>query len=237
MAGQGEGTREFHGFHEIVTESKKQLGNECYRGGVIEPVGLRARKKVRTRDAIADAAISLFLARGFDQVSVSDVAATAEVSKPTLFRYFATKEDLVLHRFADHNGEAARVVRDRRTGIGPLTALHRHFRAGLDRFEPVTGLNDHPEVVAFHRLVFTTPSLAARLTRYTLDDEEALAAVLGPDIEARLQAAQVIAVHRVLARTNWQKIADGRTARAVQPEAVADADRAFIQLRHGMDGP
>jgi len=212
-----------------------QPGNQCYPGTVIEPAGLRARKKVRTRDAIADAAIALFLARGFDHVSVSDIAATAEVSKPTLFRYFATKEDLVLHRFADHNGEAARVVRDRRPDLAPIAALHRHFRAGLDRFEPVTGLNDHPEVVAFHRLVFTTPSLAGRLTQYMLDDEDALAAVLDPGIGARLQAAQVIAVQRVLARTNWQKIADGRTAHDVQPEAVADADQAFSQLRHGTE--
>ncbi|MFF3866016.1 TetR/AcrR family transcriptional regulator [Micromonospora sp. NPDC001898] len=197
-----------------------------------EPVGLRARKKVRTRDAIAGTAISLFLARGFDQVSVSDIAAAAEVSKPTLFRYFATKEDLVLHRFADHSGEAARVVHDRRPGITPIAALHRHFRAGLDRFEPVTGLNDHPEVVAFHRLVFTTPSLAGRLLQYMLDDEAALAAILDPGIGGRLQAAQVIAVQRVLARTNWQKIADGRTAHDVQPEAVAEADQAFAQLCH-----
>ena len=198
---------------------------------MIEPTGLRARKKARTRDAIADAAISLFLAHGFDQVSVNDIAAAAEVSKPTLFRYFATKEDLVLHRFADHNGEAARVVRDRQPGVSPVTALHRHFRAGLDRYEPVTGLNDHPEVVTFHRLVFTTPSLAGRLTRYMLEDEEALADALGPGIEARLRAAQVLAVQRVLARTNWQKIADGRTARDVHSEAVADADLAFAQLR------
>ncbi|MET7467767.1 TetR family transcriptional regulator [Micromonospora sp. NPDC005211] len=201
-----------------------------------EPVGLRARKKVRTRDAIADAAISLVLARGFDQVSVSDIAAAAEVSKPTLFRYFATKEDLILHRFADHNGEAARVVRDRQPDIAPVTALHRHFRAGLDRFEPVTGLNDHPEVVAFHRLVFTTPSLAGRLLQYMFDDEDALAAVIAPGVRGRLQAAQLIAVQRVLARTNWQKIADGRTARDVQPEAVADADQAFAQLDQATGG-
>ncbi|MFF8943015.1 hypothetical protein ACF1A5_12240 [Streptomyces sp. NPDC014864] len=50
----------------------------------------------------------------------------------------------------------------------------RHFRADLDRYDPVTGLNDHPEVVAFHRLVFITPSLAGRLTRYQLEDEEVL---------------------------------------------------------------
>jgi AcrR family transcriptional regulator len=204
---------------------------------VIEPTGLRARKKARTRDAIADAAISLFLAHGFDQVSVNDIAATAEVSKPTLFRYFATKEDLVLHRIADHKGEAARVVRDRGPGVSPMVALHQHFQAGLDRYEPVTGLNDHPEVVAFHRLVFSTPSLAGRLTRYMLEDEEALAGALGPGIEARLRAAQVLAVQRVLARANWQKIADGRTARDVHPEAVADAGYAFAQLRcqHGRE--
>ncbi|MEO3924193.1 TetR family transcriptional regulator [Micromonosporaceae bacterium B7E4] len=198
-----------------------------------EPTGLRARKKARTHDAIADAAISLFLTHGFDQVSVTDIAAAAEVSKPTLFRYFGTKEDLVLHRFADHSGEAARVVRARQPGVPPLTALHRHFRAGLDRYDPVTGLNDHPEVVAFHRLVFSTPSLAGRVARYMLDDEEALAGALGPGLGARLRSAQVLAVQRVLARANWQKIADGRSARDVHPEAVADADQAFAQLRSG----
>jgi AcrR family transcriptional regulator len=203
---------------------------------VSKPTGLRDRKKARTRDAIADAAISLFLERGFDPVPVNDIAAAAEVSKPTLFRYFPTKEDLVLHRFADHNGEAARVVRDRDPGVEPLTALHRHFRAGLDRYEPVTGLNDHPVVVAFHRMVFHTPSLAGRVTQYLLEDEEALAGALGGGIEARLRAAQVLAVQRVLARTNWQKIADGRTARDVHPEAVADADQAFAQLISGTGG-
>ncbi|MFF2118685.1 TetR/AcrR family transcriptional regulator [Kitasatospora sp. NPDC058184] len=200
---------------------------------MIEPTGLRARKKARTRDAIAEAAVSLFLAHGFDQVSVSDIAAAAEVSKPTLFRYFPTKEDLVLQRFADHQGEAARVVRDRPSDVSPMAALHAHFLDGLDRFEPVTGLNDHPAVVDFHRLVFTTPSLAGRLLQYMLADEQALAEALdpGPDVQARLRAAQVIAVQRVLARANWQKIADGRSARDVRPEAVAEADQAFACLR------
>ena len=200
---------------------------------MVEPTGLRARKKERTRDAIADAAISLFLAHGFDQVSVADIAARAEVSKPTLFRYFTAKEDLVLHRIADHHGEAARVVRDCEPGVSPLTALHRHFLVGLDRRDPVTGLNDHPEVLTFHRLVFTTPSLAGRLIQYTLDNEEALAAALGGDITARLLAAQVLAVQRVLARTTWQKLVSGRTADEVCPEAVADADRAFALLLSG----
>ena len=198
-----------------------------------EPVGLRERKKARTRKAISETAIALFLERGYDDVSVAEIAAAAEVSKRTLFAYFPTKGDLVLHRIADHNGEAARVVRARPPGVSPLAALHRHFLAGLDRRDPVTGLNDHPEVLAFHEMVFTTPSLAGRLNQYTLDDEEALAAALGGDITARLLAAQVLVTRRVLARANWQKLMAGRTAVDVRPEAVADADRAFALLRDG----
>jgi hypothetical protein len=126
-------------------------------------------------------------------------------------------------------------VRDRQAAVSPLTALHQHFRASLDRRDPVTGLNDNPEVLAFHGLVFTTPSLAARLTQYTLDNEESLTTVLGVDITARLVAAQVLVVQRVLARINWQKLADGQPA-DVYPEAVADADQAFGLLRTGASG-
>jgi hypothetical protein len=155
---------------------------------------------------------------------------------PSPVSHWCQASRLVLHRFADHQGEAARVVRERPPGISPLTALHRHFRAGLDRRDPVTGLNDHPEVLRFHRLVFGTPSLAGRLVQYTLDDEEALAAALGGEVTARLQAAQVIAVQRVLARTTWQKLVAGRTADDVYPEAVTEADRAFALLRSGASG-
>ncbi|MQY40464.1 hypothetical protein SRB17_84970 [Streptomyces sp. RB17] len=81
--------------HGNVTRLKKQLGNELLRWSDKRADGLRARKKERTRDAIGDAAVSLLLERGFDRVSVNDIAAAAEISKPTLFRYFPTKEDLV----------------------------------------------------------------------------------------------------------------------------------------------
>ncbi|GAA2337005.1 TetR family transcriptional regulator [Streptomyces cuspidosporus] len=140
--------------------------------------GLRERKKQRMYQTISEAAISLFLQRGFDQVSVADVAAAAEVSKPTLFRYFPAKEDLVLHRFADHEDEAARVVRDRPAGQSPLAALRQHFLEGLERRDPITGLNDAEGVLAFHRLLYGTPSLVARLFAYVSRSEEALASAL-----------------------------------------------------------
>src|SRR3954451_9231355 len=131
-----------------------------------EPVGLRERKKARTRKAISETAIALFLERGYDEVSVAEIAAAAEVSKRTLFAYFPTKDDLVLHRFADHEDGQARVVRTRPPAVAPLAALHAHLRDALERRDPITGLCDHPAVVRFYRLVLDTPSLRGGLVRY-----------------------------------------------------------------------
>lgn len=196
--------------------------------------GLRQLKRQQVHDAISTAAITLFLERGFDEVSVAEVAAAAGVSKPTLFKYFASKEDLVLHRISDHHEESARVVRHRPRDESPLAALHRHFLEGLERRDPVTGLNDHPTVLAYHRMIFSTPGLAARLTHHTTKDEEALAEALGEafgegadDLTARLVAAQTLAVQRVLARRNWARLTRGETADEVHPSAVAAADHAF----------
>src|SRR5689334_14875180 len=105
--------------------------------------GLRERKRQRMFQAVSDVAVRLFIERGFDAVSVAEIAAAAEISKPTLFRYFPAKEDLVLHRLADHEQEAARVVTAAHAeGVAPLPALRRHFLDGLAAEDPVTGLND-----------------------------------------------------------------------------------------------
>jgi len=207
---------------------------------VTDRAGLRERKRQRTYDAVSAAAISLFLEHGYDRVSVADIAAATEISKPTLFRYFRSKEDLVLHRFADHEGEPARVVRNRPAHQTPLAALHGHFLDGLARRDPVTGLNDHPEVLAFHHMIFSTASLSARLNEYIARDEEALADALvetagaADTLTARLAAAQIIAVRRVLARENWRRLAAGETAAAVYGPAKASADNAFQLLTSGL---
>lgn len=199
-------------------------------------ISLRERKKQLTYRAISDAAISMFLERGFDKVSVAEVAAAADISKPTLFRYFPAKEDLALHRFADREDEAARVVAARTPDESPLDALRRHFLAALDRRDPATGLCDVPQVLAFHRLLYGTPALVARLYAYQGRSEAALARALGGGVTARLAAGQVIAVLRILAEENWRRVDTGESAGSVHPGAVRAAEEAFAQLRRGLEG-
>ncbi|MFJ8784643.1 TetR family transcriptional regulator [Streptomyces sp. NPDC102476] len=194
--------------------------------------GLRQRKKQRMYETLSEIAIRLFLEKGFDAVSVAEIAAAAEVSKPTLFRYFPAKEDLVLHRIADHEDEAARVVAE--SDEPPLAALRRHFLEGLERDDPVTGLSDHPQVLAFHSLLYGTPALVARAHGHLERQETALAEVLGGDLDARLAAGQIIAVRRILALENWRRIAKGETVEDVRGDAVAAAERAFGVLADGL---
>ncbi|MEV6267108.1 TetR family transcriptional regulator [Kribbella sp. NPDC051936] len=193
--------------------------------------GLRERKKQQTYDALSEAAIALFLERGFDEVSVTDIAAAADVSKPTLFKYFPTKQDLVLHRIADHRHESARVVTA--AAAPPVRALREHFLAGLVARDPITGLNDHPQVLAYYRLVFTTPALTTRLHQFMDDDESALADALGGDLAGELLAAQVVSVQRVLSRRNWAAMDAGQRADDRYLDAVTEAETAFDGLPLG----
>ena len=194
--------------------------------------GLRARKKQQTHDALSEAAIALFIEHGFDEVSVTDIAAAANVSKPTLFKYFPTKQDLVLHRFADHEHEAARVVEA--SSSPPVEALRDHFLAGLHRHDPVTGLNDNPAVLAYNRLVFTAPALESRLTQFVAADQQALAVALGGDLRAEITAACLISVHQVLSRRNWQAMTSGVAASVYHPTAHAEATTAYNSLSAGL---
>ncbi|MGW8374989.1 helix-turn-helix domain-containing protein [Streptomyces sp. ODS28] len=204
----------------------------------IQP-GLRERKKQRTRTAISEAAITLFLEHGFTQVSVAQVAEAAEVSKRTLFAYFPSKEDLVVHRFADHETEAARVVRDRPARTAPLTALRRHFLQGLEERDPITGLNDQPHIRALHRMILDAPPLVARMERFKSGAEQALAEALRetadtPELTARIAAVQIVAVQWALAQDNAERLAYGEDADARHAGAVKDAEHAFALLEKGL---
>jgi AcrR family transcriptional regulator len=208
-----------------------------------ETVGLRERKKLRTRRAISEAAIALFLENGFDNVSVVDVAAAAEVSKMTVFNYFPTKEDLVLERVDDHIDETAEVVTAREPGETPIGALRRHFLAALREHSVQSGLNDTREYLTFQRMVMDTPSLKLRLTEQGVRAQDSLTAAFAQAIDAdpgdllpRVAAVQVLATLQVLIVRNLTQVLEGASATELLPSAIEAAERAFELLERGLGG-
>src|SRR3954471_19710692 len=92
-----------------------------------EVIGRRERKKAQTRKALADAALELFLERGFDQVGVKEVADAADVSVTTLFKHFPSKEALVFDQEADIEAALVNAVRGRPPRHTIVDALRKHI--------------------------------------------------------------------------------------------------------------
>ncbi len=101
-------------------------------------VGLRERKKQQTRRLIADAAAALFAERGYERVSVVDVAGTADVSEQTVYNYFPSKERLVLDREQELLDRLPRLIRTRPPGMTPAAALRDEALALVDGIESLS---------------------------------------------------------------------------------------------------
>ncbi|MEU9503857.1 TetR family transcriptional regulator [Streptomyces sp. NPDC048196] len=135
--------------------------------------GLRERKKAQTRQRIAAVAWRLFAERGFEAVTVNEIAEAAEVAKATLFAYFPTKESLALQGVGDD--DLAGIVTRRPAGRSPLEALRAHFRALAAG--PMTGLD--PEVLVSRiRVIFDSPALSAAANTLLYQQRQQLADAL-----------------------------------------------------------
>ena len=118
-------------------------------------IGRRERKKLATRQHIAGTAVRLFLERGFDAVSVAEIADAADVSKVTVFNYFPAKADMVFE--LAESADPAGAVRDRAPGESPLDAVRRYYFEALGRRAEWTCLHDG--VDRFARVLWASPTL------------------------------------------------------------------------------
>jgi AcrR family transcriptional regulator len=131
--------------------------------GMAQAKGLREQKKEQTRAAIAYTAIGLFLQRGFEQVSIAEIAEAAGVAKQTVTNYFPNKEDLVLSAQQTLIPDLAGAVRGRAPGESPVAALYRLVRSELNRRAEWTGLHDG--VTQFARMSLASPTLTDAFAR------------------------------------------------------------------------
>lgn len=167
-------------------------------------VGLRERKKQRARELIAETAQRLFRERGFDAVTVDEVAREAEVSRMTVFNYFPTKEDLFYVGLELYEERLLEAIRERPEGDSILAAFVGFVTASQGLLA-----GDDPEVAdrlrEINRLIAESPALLAReqqiYARYTDALERLIAEETraGPDEIAPWVAANaMIGLHRAL---------------------------------------
>lgn len=205
-----------------------------------ESLGLRERKKRQTAHRIWRTALDLFVERGFDKVSVAEIAAAADVSKMTVFNYFGTKEDVLLAPLEAHVADAADAVRDRAPGESAVTALRRQFLAKVEERDPSIGLSDDVGVVRLLRLISDTPALARRVMLFQMRGIALLTDVLaeetGDRLTAGIAAHQLVSARDAVVVENHRRLLAGDRADAMAADCAALAERAFDLVEKGLQG-
>lgn len=201
-------------------------------------VGLRERKKLQTRELIADTARRLFADRGFDAVTVAQVARAADVSEVTVFNYFPTKEDLFYGGMQFFEEKLLDAVRLRPRGESVLDAFRRPVLEGLKRL----AADEAADVIATAgNLISASPALEAHereiVARYTraLADLLAQESRANPgDVEAAAVASALMGVQRALVGYVRSRILAGRRGPKLVADARSQAVRGFGRLEKGL---
>src|SRR5439155_16351645 len=184
LGGHSSGSFSFLNPPYYYSSSKfRAAGRICATIGHVETLGRRERKKLQTRQLLADTARRLFAERGFEAVSVAEVAREADVAEATVFNYFPTKEDLVYSGLESFENELLAAIRDRPSGETILQAFGRFVReprgylAARDR-------QSAQRLLEISRMIAQSPALLAReqqvFARYTASRTTFIANEAGP---------------------------------------------------------
>lgn len=200
--------------------------------------GLRERKKQETRDRIQGVALDLFADRGFDRVTVTEVAAAADVSPATVFNYFTTKEDLVLEGMATYGRGLIELLRERDPNTSLLEAFRDHIRQprgalATDDPSAMTGL------VRVRGIIADSSALQAR----ELLIADALAAELGdlladhmPEgVKRRFLATAIVGITQAMTTEIHRLAADGLAGSEIASIILPQGAEAVELLMGGTD--
>jgi len=195
-------------------------------------VGLRETKKLRTRQEIADKAMGLFVKRGFDHVTVAEVAAAADVSEKTVYNYFPTKEDLFFDEVPDRERALVEAVRNRRPGESVASALERLQSTACGRM-------CSEGFAIFARIIEESPALQAKELEVMARFTDALAGAIQSELGVHDLDAKVAA--NVLVTVQWQHFRNARAhalaghhGPAAERKLRSELKRAYRLLEHGL---
>src|SRR5258708_559134 len=182
--------------------------------------GLRERKKARTRRLIADTAARLFAERGYEHVTVSDVAREAEVAEQTVYNYFPTKEQLVTDREGQIESQLCDLIRSRPPAMTPAAAI-RDFV-----LESVAGIRSTPPKLwrgelgylaaispAVHRLALELIDRQAAALAAAISDTTAV-----PPEVAKLQGIALAGVFQIIISEAGRRTREGQSQAKIPDE-------------------
>ncbi|MEP6479177.1 MAG: helix-turn-helix domain-containing protein [Rhodoglobus sp.] len=190
----------------------------------------------QTRARIREVANRLFLERGYDAVTVAEVAREAGVSSVTVFNHFPRKEDLFLDRAADAVELLRAAVRDRAPGSGVLASLRETSVRLFAERHPLSGVDERS--TPFFRTVAESPALVARAREIASELQRTLAEELERDPsfdgDAPLLAALFLAGYTSVMVETARRLMAGEAWNAVLGDHRVRLDRLFDALTDGL---
>ena len=187
-----------------------------------DPLGRRERKKAATRKNISDVATRMFLERGFDEVSIREIADAADVSPTTVFAHFPQKEALVFDEDDEQRDRLVSAVRDRADGVSINKSIHDFYAKEIG-----VNLDEHGEDVArvFLRFLNETPALRDYAAKMWLRHEDALADAIADELGLPSPTAEI----RVYARFVLQL----QLLVTDSDDQLETLEAGFVVLEHG----
>jgi len=206
-------------------------------------MGLRELKKEQTRQLIADTAWRLFSSRGFDQVTVAEIAREAQVAEATVFNYFASKEDLFYWPLEAFGARLVETVGARPPGESAVAAFRRALLAdgGLLAEAESGAAQAAQRLRTVNRVIAGSPALRAREQQASNRTAEALAAVLAADGGVPesdpiplVVANALLGAQRAVLEYARSRVLSGADLAGLAAEVREHTAAAFELLEHGL---
>ena len=205
------------------------------------PPDLRSRKRLATRQGISNAATRLFREHGFDQVTVDQIAAAAQVGRMTVFNHFPRKEDMLFDRYAETRALLRKALQGRDAGTAPIEAYCLLAHRLVAQKSPLVEFSADSQ--SFVKVVEGSETLKARARAIRDELARVVAAALAEsagrpanDPDAWLAASLLLAAWSVALVQAHQAFRQRRSAQAARDVFLAVVDKGAIGLKAAMAG-